>query len=361
MIPISKPWFNDSILQYAHDAIDSTWVSSTGKYIQKTAEKLQEITGIEYILLTNNGTSAMHLVARCLQKFKGGQNIIVPDNVYVAAWNSFLYDHYYFISPVKSDLETWNVDIESIIKKANNGSIVLFVHNLGNIIPISYIREKLPNTIFVEDNCEGFHSKYSLHKESFCGGVSFYGNKIITSGEGGAFLCHDKEVYDYAKKLLGQGQTSEKFIHDELGYNYRMTNVQAAILYGQLKYLEDIEDMRKGVFDLYGNLIKGLSVKAQKICGQHSRWMFGVKIPGNKSYKKVKEFFDIAGIETRPMFYPMSYHKHLKIYSNELEEANSVALNNEVVLLPTYPELSFEDIYYITETLSKYAEQNNLL
>lgn len=362
MIPISKPYFDENdILKYAHDALDSTWVSSTGKYIQETTDRLKDITGVEYVLLTNSGTSAMHLVSKCLQKFKGGQSVIVPDNVYVAAWNAFLFDNYYFISPVKSDLRTWNFDLESVIEKASGGNdAVLFVHNLGNIIPISYMREKLPHTTFVEDNCEGFHSGYALHKESFCGAVSFYGNKIVTSGEGGAFLCHDEEVYEYAKKLLGQGQTSERFIHDTLGYNYRMTNVQAAILYGQLEYIDIIEDMRKGVFDMYTELLKDSPVIPQKFT-VHSRWMYGVRIPSNKSYKVAREYFNDAGIETRPMFYPMSYHKHLKVYANEINESNSVTLNNEVILLPTYPTISFKDNKYIADTLNRYVEQLDLL
>lgn len=354
MIPISKPFINKEILKYAHDALDSTWVSSTGEYIQKATEKIQELTGIEYVLLTNNGTSAMHLVARCLQKFVGGTSVLVPDNVYVAAWNAFLYDHYYFISPVRSDLKTWNVDTDVLIKKVQDNNIVLIVHNLGNRISVSDLKSKLPKTIFVEDNCEGFSDTYILSKDSLCGGISFYGNKIFTSGEGGAFVCHDKEIYEYAKKLLGQGQTNTKFIHDDLGYNYRMTNVQAAILYGQLLNYREIVENRERVFDTYNMLLKDVLVKPQQFV-EHSKWMYGIKIPDNKSYEQSKRFFDSVGIETRPMFYPMSYHKHLRIYANEMNEHNSVTLNNEIVILPTFSELTLDEQRYIVEKVKEYV------
>lgn len=355
MIPISKPYLNKEILKYAHDALDSTWISSNGEYIQKATDKLKEISKTEYVLLTNNGTSAMHLVSKCLQKFKGGQSILVPDNVYVAAWNAFLYDNYYFIRPVRSDLSTWNVDTDRLVEIAKDGDHILIVHNLGNIINVYALKQKLPKCTFVEDNCEGFHYFYSLSKDSLCGGISFYGNKIFTSGEGGAFLCHDKEVYDYAKKLLGQGQTDEKFIHDSLGYNYRMTNIQAAILLGQLENRDFITNKRNEIFSVYNALFKNIPVKLQKKTWLHSQWMYGIRIPDNKSYQKAKTFFDEAGIETRPMFYPMSTHKHLKIYADELEEHNSIILNNEVILLPTYPELTIQEQEYIAEKVKEYV------
>lgn len=348
MIPISKPYFNSEILKYAHDAIDSTWVGSIGKYLTLAEDALEKVTNT-YVLLTNNGTSSTHLVANTLKTFIGKENIAVPDNCYVAAWNSLLLDRYYFIKPIETDINTWNFDLAKLSE--DSPKIVLCVHNLGNIIPIEDI--KLTNTIFVEDNCEGFHKNYALHEKSFCGSVSFYGNKILTCGEGGAFLTRDGNVYDYAKKYRGQGQTDEKFIHDIPGNNYRMTNIQAALLFGQLKYLDEISERREQVFYNYLQLIKNTNLIPQRF-KKHSYWMFGVRVIGNTSYQKLRDYMELNGVETRPMFYPISAHKHLRVYSSE-KECVSTLLNKECVILPTYPELTYDEQKQIIEVLLKYV------
>ena len=117
----------------------------------------------------------------------------------------------------------------------------MIVHNIGNVIDVPMLKNRFPNTIFIEDNCEGFLGKYGdkyTGTDSFASSISFFGNKTLTSGEGGAFITNDCDVFEYINKIKSQGQSNEKFIHDVLGYNYRMTNVQAAILLGQLECID---------------------------------------------------------------------------------------------------------------------------
>jgi len=349
MIPIYKPYLAN--LKYAHDALDSSWISSTGKYKELVAEELKRLSGFKYVVLTSNGTTAMYLVAKSLRfRYPELKNLVVPDNVYVAAINPFLFEEEYRLSVAHTDDRTWNMDSD-----LPSGDAVLVVHNLGNIINVPELKRRYPNRIFVEDNCEGFLGEYEgkpSGSESFCSAVSFYGNKIISSGEGGAFFTNDKEVYEYAYSLHAQGESSKKFVHDILGYNLRMTNVEAAILYGQIKDLDNILEMKERVFDKYrselGHLSQGIEPNTK-----HANWMFGVRIKGS-SYEIANEYFKKHHIETRPMFYPLMAHKHIPIYGCSITE---MLLPKECIILPSYPELSNEDLTHIIRTVKNYADR----
>jgi|SRR5579859_4025753 len=368
-IPIYKPFLPPASLKYAHEALDSTWISSQGKYIQMMQDRLQELLNVKYVLPLNNGTSACHLLAKILFKKLGENNkyqIIVPNNVYVAAWNAFLFDNRFTLIPIDADINTWNIDLQQLDEKIKQypEASVLIVHNIGNIINVPELQRKYPNTYFVEDNCEGFLGKYENEwsgVKSLCAAVSCFGNKTLVSGEGGFISFQEESLYNYAKSLHGQGQTSQKFVHDLLGYNYRITNVQAAIYYGQLDIMDQILDMKSVIFEKYRNFIKNREdVFAQSIDSstQHSNWMFGVRIPKQKNYSEAEQFFKNKNIETRPMFYPISTHKHLQNNSDVLLDntnmTNAEILNKTCLILPSFPELSIDEQNHILETLENY-------
>ncbi|MHA2182965.1 MAG: DegT/DnrJ/EryC1/StrS family aminotransferase, partial [Promethearchaeota archaeon] len=225
MLPVYKSFISNSSIKYAHDAVRSSWVSSIGKYVDLATEKLKESCGCKYAILTNSGTAATHLVVRALKRFKPEVNrILVPSACYAAAYNSLIYDQNgWDVSCIDLDEDTWNMKIKRIEK----GDAIFAVHNLGNIINVPRLSEEYKCPI-IEDNCEGFFGLYEGFKsgsQSICSSLSFFGNKNITCGEGGAFLTNDEEIYRFALKLRGQGQTEKRYIHDELGYNHRMTNV----------------------------------------------------------------------------------------------------------------------------------------
>ena len=238
-IPVYVPYFTKESLRYAHDALDSGWFSSKGMYLGLLEAKLKEFFNIKYVLLTNTGTAALHLIIKSLRKFFPElDTVLVPNNVYVAAWNVFYFNsQHYTLKNLDTNLDTWNFNIWENENIIYNYDIVLAVHNLGNIINIPKLSRKFPHAIFIEDNCEGFggmyEEKYSGTK-SLASAISFFGNKNVTSGEGGALLTNSEDVYNYSRLLWGQGQSNKKFIHLEVGYNYRMTNIEAAILLGQI-------------------------------------------------------------------------------------------------------------------------------
>jgi perosamine synthetase len=361
MINIYEPYFNDKNLKYAHDAIDSTWISSHGKYLNIIKDRLLDIMGTKYVLLCNNGTTATHLMSIGLKyKFSKIKNLIVPNNVYVAAWNSFLVNPIFNLIPVDSDLETWNISLTKMDEILSNYSpedtAILVVHNIGNVLNVPILKEKYKKFIFIEDNCEGFLGEYNGFKSgssSLMSSVSFFGNKNITSGEGGALFTDDLEIFEYLNSVRTQGSTNTKFVFNKMGYNYRMTNIQAAILNGQLDDLYDIMDKKSYIFELYKKDLNGF-VDLQKIEDgtKHSNWMFGIKFK-NVDIDSISLSLYKQGIETRPMFPPISYHKHLSIFANVGEEKNSEYLYRNSIILPSHPNLLKGDINYICNLLKK--------
>ena len=351
MLPVYKSFVPSSSIKHANKAVRSSWISSIGEYIDLATLKLKEFSGCKYVVLTNNGTAATHLVVRSLKRFKPEvRRVLVPSACYAAAYNSLIYDQNdWDVSCIDLDEDTWNMKIKRIEKD----DAIFAVHNLGNIINVPRLSKEYKCPI-IEDNCEGFFGLYENFKsgsQSICSSLSFFGNKNITCGEGGAFLTNDEEIYRFALKLRGQGQTEKKYIHDELGYNYRMTNVQAAILLGQLENIPLIHKNKQRVFERYrDNLanIKGISIQEQEEDTAHSMWMFGCRFDNLESYRKAELYFSKNEIDTRPMFYSYKNHKHLNFTGSD-----NIArkLNKQIVIFPSYPELKDDEIDYVCEQI----------
>jgi perosamine synthetase len=235
------------------------------------------------------------------------------------------------------------------------------VHNLGNIINVPKLKQIYKDNVFIEDNCEGFGGYYGLSHsgtESFCSAMSFFGNKNVTCGEGGAVMCQNEETLEYITKIHGQGQTDVRYIHDTLGYNYRMTNIQASILYGQLLHWNEIRERKNEVFSFYRNNLKNIdNIHVQKIEDNTtpSNWMMGIRVK-HGCYSKAQKFFNGESVDIRPMFYPMSSHAHLQHVSNKYKETTSSILSNECFMLPSYPELTISELTYIVDVAKRYSK-----
>lgn len=361
MIPIYKPYLTKENLSYVHKAIDSHWISSQGEYLDYVKNELKDLLGCKKIILTNNGTTSTHLMSIALKyKYPHINRIIVPNNVYVAAWNSFLFDKNYELIPIDCNLDTWNIEIDKISEKLDENTAILIVHNIGNIVNVPELQKKFPTTIILEDNCEGFLGEYNGFKsgtKSFTSSVSFFGNKTLTSGEGGAFITNDDDVFNYINIVKNQGQSDVKFVHSFLGYNYRMTNIQAAILYGQLKDLNTIKKNKQYIFEEYRNNLRSceeIIFQKEEENTKHSNWMFGIRFPKLtlQQKKSLELYLFESGIDTRPMFYPINVHSHLNSLNCEI--TNAQKLNSECLILPSFPELTKSQINYITNKIKKF-------
>ncbi|MFM7218553.1 MAG: DegT/DnrJ/EryC1/StrS family aminotransferase [Bacteroidota bacterium] len=361
MLPIYQPYLPKSCLRHAHEALESTWISSQGVYIDRAKERLKELVGSRYVILVNNGTCATHMLALGLRyKYPHIKRLLVPNNVYVAAWNSFLYSGGFELVPVDADIDTWNMDAE-LIGSAAKDTALLVVHNLGNIFHVPAIQERYPDLLVVEDACEGLFGKYGeshAGTRSVMGSVSFFGNKTITSGEGGAVFTQDEELFEYLNSVRGQGQSSVRYVHDKLGYNYRMTNVQAALLYGQMEIVDEIRARKHEVFELYRRelgQIDGLSFQHADPDTSHAEWMFAVRFNDFTFERKraLELFLFENNIETRPMFYPINQHPYLKDVKGEMKVATQ--LNHQCLILPSFPELTRGQVLSVCRKIREFV------
>jgi perosamine synthetase len=341
---------------HAIKAINSGWISNHGEYINLATNKLNDILNSKYSILLSNGTCATHCLFLAIKfKYPEIKKIYVPNNAYVAAWNSVLMVYNVEqIETMKMNLNTWNIETsEKYIDSLDKNAAVLIVHNLGNIINVPRLKKLRPDLIFVEDNCEGLFGKYNeiysgTSDDILCSSVSFYGNKIITTGEGGAFLTNHLDVYNHIKKVYSQGMSNVRYLHDVHAYNYRMTNIQAAFLYEQLNDVENILTNKKQIFQNYETLLEPLIVEGKislfkkEDNTENSHWIFALRILGNnKSIEETTEFFKANNIDIRPFFYPINKHGHLTSIANDDEI--SLLLNKEIIMIPSSPSITIEE------------------
>lgn len=372
LIPIYKPYLH-KYKTSATDAINSEWISNYGKYIELTTEKLKKFFNIKYCILTNNGTSATHCIIKSIKyKYPNINKIYVPNNVFISPLNCVLLEYEKNqIEIMKINYETYNIDTnEDYIKSLEPNSAIVIVHNLGNIINVPRLKRIRPDIIFVEDNCEGIFGKYEniysgTFSDTLCSSVSFYGNKTITTGEGGAFLTNDEDIYNYIKHYYSHGMTNIRYIHDMVASNYRMTNIQAALLYDQMNDIEHILKLKSKIFDNYKQLINELKYKNTKydfctlkseINTISSNWMFTIIIKNTKhSYDEYESYMKSNDIEIRPIFYDNHCHKHLC----DIKKHNTLNTNIDNytigIMLPSYPELTYSQQQHIIDKLITYV------
>jgi perosamine synthetase len=358
--------YNPNIKKYSEEAkkaIESGWISNHGEYINLANNKLSQILGC-YSILLSNGTCATHCLFLSIKyKYPEISKIYVPNNAYVAAWNSALmvYDINQ-LEVMKMNVETWNIETnETYINSLDKNAAVLIVHNLGNIINVPRLKKIRPDLIFVEDNCEGLFGKYDdiysgTSNDTLCSSISFYGNKTITTGEGGAFLTKHKDIYEHIKKVYSQGMSNTRYLHDVHAYNYRMTNIQAAFLYEQLNDIDAILSNKKQIFDTYERLLHPLinsgkiSILKKEKHIESAHWIFAVRIIGNtKTIEETTTFFNSKNVDIRPFFYPIQKHGHLISIKNDDEV--SELLNKEVIMIPSSPSITIEEQTYVVSVI----------
>jgi perosamine synthetase len=239
---------------------------------------------------------------------------------------------------------------------------IMVVHNLGNIINVPKIHRRFPESVIIEDNCEGFMGKYEKQysgTDCVASSVSFFVNKLITAGEGGAVFTNNDHIANHIQLVKSQGQSSKRFVHEICGNNFRMTNLQAALILGQLQHLSEIIEQKKFVFDYYKKHLEneiGIALQKVEQNTEPANWMFGVRFIGNESYEKADRFFGSCEIETRPMFYSIREHKHLN-HINMESDVVAQQLSKEIVILPSYPGLTRSELDYIIDKVLIYKEK----
>lgn len=382
MILLHEPALKGNEQKYLQKCINSNWISTSGKFINLFEKKIRAYTKAKNAVAVNSGTSALH-ISLLLSNTKPGDEVIVPTISFIAPINAVIYCK---ASPIFMDVdEHLNVDVKKTIsflkektitknkvtynKKTNKRiSALIVVHvfgNLANIKPLVKIcKEK--NIDLIEDAAESFGSYYKNFKKKRHAGtigkfgcLSFNGNKIITCGGGGMILTEKKKLADKARYLITQAKNDKiNFIHNEIGYNYRMSNLHAAVGVSQLEQIDRFIFKKKKIFNEYSKEIKkieGLSiVKSPKYC-KANNWINLIQIDKKKYKKNIKQLINLFthnNIQVRPVWYPNHLQKpYYKFERDNIRQAMNLV--NITLCLPSSVTLKKSQIKKIVTLLKK--------
>lgn len=315
MIPVCEPLMGGKELEYVTDCLQANWISSAGKYISQFEEGFSAYCGSKYGIATTSGTAALHLALAALGIGRGDE-VILPSFTMAACAFAVMYTG---AKPVLVDAEpdTWNIDVLQIEKKITpQTKAIMPVHLYGHpcdMDPILDIARK--HRLFVVEDAAEAHG--AAYKGRMAGGIgdvgcfSFYANKIITTGEGGMIVTDDEKVAERARRLKDQAFSRERrFFHAELGFNYRMTNVQAAIGLAQLEQIDRFVEMRRKNARLYNELLRGspgLILPGEKTWAKNVYWMYSIVVEDKfgMSRDDLMGFLRQRGVDTRTLFIPM--------------------------------------------------------
>lgn len=358
MIPVYQPDLSGNEKKYLNECVDTTWISSKGKFIDQFESAFVDFTKASYATSVSNGTVAIHLALDALGLGKDDE-VIVPSLTYIASVNPIVQVG---AKPVFVDsLEnSWQVDPDDIRRKITSKTkAIMVVHLYGQSADMDAIMDiaKEFNLLVVEDCAEAFGTLYKgQHIGTFgdVGTFSFFGNKTITCGEGGMVTAKNKAVYERMKHLKSQGVSSTKqYWHDVIAYNYRMTNMQAAIGLAQIERADEFITRKREIAELYRQHLVNLPliVHHEQLNTFHSYWMTSILVDQEEDREKLRNYLKDADIETRPVFYPVHT---MPMYDTKEHFVVANSISSRGINLPSWPGLSNENVIYISEKIRDY-------
>jgi perosamine synthetase len=354
--PVYRPNLGELEKQYVNECLNSTWISSKGEFVDRFESNFAKYTGAQHAVSVCNGTVALHLALLALG-IKAGDEVIVPTLTYIASVNAVVYAG---ATPVFVDSlrETWQMDPADVEKKITpRTKAILCVHLYGHPCDLASLR-KIANAhdlYLIEDCAEALGSLFEgQHVGSFgeIATYSFYGNKTITTGEGGMVTTNDATIAERARHLKGQGLAKDReYWHDVVGYNYRMTNICAAIGVAQLERIENILDRKRQLAKQYEAGLQGTPyvIQPESSNVRHSYWMISILLPDPNQRDALRASLANAGIETRPLFYPIHTMPMYSSSNQRFAVAEDLAARG--LNLPSYPDLENTEIDFICEIL----------
>jgi len=371
-IPVSEPFLRGTEREFLMDAFDSGWISASGPYNKKLEDEFSKFCGVNYGSTVSNGTVAIHLAVRALELQKGDE-VIVPNFNGIYGAYALMYEGVIPI-PVDAEFDTWNINPELIEEKITNKTkAIMVVHLYGHPCDMDRIQEIADkyNLPIIEDAAEAHGAEYKSRKAGSLGDIStfsMYANKIMTSGEGGLVLTNNKKYYEkieYLKNQCFSLNGPRNFIHEDLGYNYRYTNLQAAIAYAQFLQLDDLNKKRIEVNKKYRkalNGIKGLTFQVNKDYAKNVYWMSSILIDKEItgfSRNQLEDHLLKNNIQTRRLFVGMHRQPVLKKYGININDEFPISdhISNSGLYLPSSPQLSNEDILMISSLIKELCNQ----
>jgi len=364
-IPLSFPTIGQREAEYVMDCLQTKWISSAGKYVERFEKAFAEAIGTKHAISCSNGTTALHLALLALG-VEPGDEVISPTLTFVACANATVYCG---AKPRFGDIDpdTWSLDaarLEGLITERTKG--IIAVHLRGHPADMDAIkaiaqRHKL---FVIEDAAQAHGARVNGTPVGSIGDIgtfSFFGNKMLTTGEGGMITTNNDRAAEHIRLLKNQGMTQQKrYWHPVVGYNYRLTNIQAAIGLAQVERLGEQLQKHRDVAAWYREElagVEGLTWQKERPWALHAWWQFVVVVDESFAPDRdaVLQHLQDAGIDARRIYYPMHQQP---IYQNEAAAqtfpvADRVAAR--AVCLPTWAGLTREDVRFVCRTLREAA------
>lgn len=362
-VPVNTPLLSGNELKYLTECIETGWISSEGPFITKFEDSFSTYVNREYGIAVSNGSAALDIVIKALGIGEGDE-VIMPTFTIISPAQSIVTAG---AKPVliDSSLETWNMKVEDIESKITNKTkAILVVHIYGlpvDMDPIINICKKY-NLLLIEDAAEMHGQTYKGRPCGSFGDVSifsFYPNKHITTGEGGMIVCNDKTIADKCKKLrnLAFEPDGRRFIHEEIGWNYRMTNMQAALGLAQLENIDKHIAIKREIGNKYDKGLQNLDGFIKPLnktnYAVNIYWVYGLVAENEQKLQEIINKLTSFKIGTRPFFWCMHEQpvfKKMGLFINE-KYPNAEYLARCGFYLPSGLGLQSEEIEFVIEKL----------
>jgi perosamine synthetase len=358
-IPIYQPDLSGNEKKYVNECLDTSWVSSRGRFVNEFEKQFSRRISVEHAASVSNGTVALHVALMALG-IGPEDEVIVPTLTYIASVNAINYCN---ATPVFVDSlrDTWQIDPKDILRNITPRTrAIMVVHLYGQACDMdSIMKIAREHCLFVVEDCaEAFGTLYKGHHVGTFGHIStfsFYGNKTITTGEGGMVVSQDKTLIERVRHLKGQGLAEKReYWHDVMGFNYRMTNIQAAIGLAQLERSDEFIKRKRAIAAIYSDMLSKVPLDFHGEMPEtfHSYWMISILVPRAEMRDPLREHLVAEGIETRPLFYPIhTMPMHSGNYSSH-PVAEDLARRG--INLPSWPGLKDQDILTVCNEIKNF-------
>jgi perosamine synthetase len=355
-IPVATPIIGELEYKYVTEALLSGWVSSTGPFIERFEREFAKFCGAQFAVATSNGTVSLHL-ALVAAGIEPNDEVIIPALTFAATANAVIYTG---AKPVIVDIDplSWNIDIKNIEQAITaKTKAIIPVHLYGVPCQMEEIMEiaKRRNLIVVEDAAEAHGASYRNqivgaigHLASF----SFFGNKLLTTGEGGAVVCNSPKLYEKMRVLRDHGMSkSRRYWHEVVGFNYRMTNIQAALGVAQLERWEQIISAKQTIADYYDKHIRleGFVRQQTPPNSQNVCWIYTLAALNQSNFDRDKTLLRLKerNVDSRPLFNPLPAMPpyHIENWKEKFPVASKVSSCG--FSIPSSVELSPSQLEYV--------------
>jgi perosamine synthetase len=363
MIPVNEPLLNGRESEYVAECISTGWISSAGRFIEEFERRWANYCGMEYGIAVSNGTTALHTALSCLG-LKPGDEVIMPAFTIISCALAIIYNNGVPVL-VDSNPHTWCMDVSQVEDRITPRTrAIMPVHIYGHPVDMDalYDLAQKHNLLIIEDAAEAHGAEYKGRKCGSLGDIScfsFYANKIITTGEGGMVLTNNVEFAEQARSIRNLCfQKERRFYHTELGHNFRLTNIQAAIGLAQLERIEELVARKRWIGGAYTERLRdvpGLQFPVEENWAKNVYWMYGIVLRKETGLNatalaaKLKK----QGVETRPFFTGM--HKQPALRQKGLFHGERYPVTERIadqgLYLPSGLTLSEEQLSHVCDAL----------